>query len=203
MLEVWISSDFFSQIGRYLSKHQEIYEFPGSGILPPDKSSRSKSFHALRLHFPKLIEARSTIVIHCFGGFHHSPLFAMLLTVSTSTPGSPRHWSTWRGHSSRWHGAATEPRPGAEARGWWLICKRQRPRESGCGASSWTSWEPNWCIWPKLRNHVGSKWRHPIREGLEGYFNPDVADLRSCNVLNSGSGIIVMGLQGGPPASYI
>lgn len=54
----------FSQIGRYLSKHQEIYEFPGSGILPPDKLSRSKSFHALRLHFPKLIEARSTVVDH-------------------------------------------------------------------------------------------------------------------------------------------
>lgn len=61
---------FFSQIGRYLSKDQEIYEFPGSGILPPDKLSRSKSFHALRLHFPKLIEARSTDVIRELKAFH-------------------------------------------------------------------------------------------------------------------------------------
>ena len=42
---------FFSQIGRYLSKHQEIYEFPGNGIPPPDKLSRSKSFHGTAATF--------------------------------------------------------------------------------------------------------------------------------------------------------
>ena len=47
-----------------------------------DKSARAKGFHALRVHFPKLIEARRSIIIHCFDGLHHSPLlFALLLAV--------------------------------------------------------------------------------------------------------------------------
>ena len=48
----------------------------------PDKSSRSRTFHALRMHFPSLVQSRATIVIHCFDGYHHSPLFlAMMLAV--------------------------------------------------------------------------------------------------------------------------
>lgn len=101
---------FFSRIGRYLSKDQEIYEFPGSGIPPPDKSSRSKSFHALRLHFPKLMEARSTVVDHhpLLWRFPPPPSLRNVAgsaqLPTTSTPW-PRRWSTWTGcgHSSRWH----------------------------------------------------------------------------------------------------
>ena len=48
----------------------------------PDKSTRSKSFHTMRMHFPSLISSRSTIVVHCFDGQCHSPLFlAMLLSI--------------------------------------------------------------------------------------------------------------------------
>lgn len=46
----------------------------------PDRSGRSKGWHGLNVRFPKLVDAKETVVIHCRDGYHHSPLFfAMLL----------------------------------------------------------------------------------------------------------------------------